>query len=296
MTRRFVVTGTEGQVVRCLIERGGLQDNIEIVRIGRPQLDLAALQTLEASIVATKPDAIISAAAYTAVDRAETDEENAFYVNAKAVGEIGRIGKLLNVPIVHLSTDYVFDGQKTAAYCEDDLVNPVSVYGRSKLEGERLLAASGADHVILRTAWVYSPFGRNFIKTMLQLAETREQIGVVADQTGNPTSALDIADAIIKVTNNLIEFNDANLRGIFHMCGTGETNWADFARQIFEISAGYGGPVANINSLTTAEYPTKAARPKNSCLECSKLGLAHKVVMPPWQTSTAVTVKRLISH
>lgn len=295
MTRRYVVTGLEGQVVRSLIERGALHDDIKIVPVGRPQLDLGKLGTIEAALVAARPYAIISSAAYTAVDQAETDEENAFAVNAAAVGEIGRVGKMLGVPVIHLSTDYVFDGEKVTAYLEDDLVNPVSAYGRSKLEGERLLAASGADHVILRTAWVYSPFGKNFLKTMLRVAETRDELSVVADQIGNPTSALDIADAILQVTNNLIASDARDLRGIFHMTGSGDASWADFAAEIFVVSSGAGGPTANVKPITTTAYPTPARRPKNSRLDCSRLTAKHGVTMPTWQGSTAYTVNRLLS-
>lgn len=294
MARRYVVTGLEGQVVRSLIERGALHDDITIVPVGRPALDLSNIETIEAALVAAEPDAIISSAAYTTVDQAETDQANAFAINAAAVGEIGRVAKVLGIPVVHLSTDYVFDGEKTSAYMEDDVVNPVSVYGRSKLEGERLLAASGVDHVILRTAWVYSPFGKNFLKTMLRLAETRAALDVVADQIGNPTSALDIADAVIKVTNNLVSSDSAGLRGVFHMTGTGDVSWAVFAMEIFAVSFRNGGPTARVDSITTAEYPTPARRPKNSRLDCSKLTARHGISLPAWQGSMADIVNRLL--
>lgn len=294
MAKRFVVTGLDGQVVRSLIERGALHTEIEVIPVGRPTLDLGSIETIEAALVAAKPAAIISSAAYTAVDQAETDEASAFTINAAAVGEIGRVAKVLGVPVVHLSTDYVFDGEKASAYLEDDPVNPVSVYGRSKLEGERLLDASGSDHVILRTAWVYSPFGKNFLKAMLRVAETRDELNVVADQIGNPTSALDIADAVIKVTNNLVASDTADLRGVFHMAGTGEASWAEFAAEIFAASSRNGGPAANVRSITTVEYPTPAHRPKNSRLDCSKLNAKHGVLMPAWQVSTASVVNRLL--
>ncbi|CAN7722163.1 dTDP-4-dehydrorhamnose reductase [Rhizobium sp. LjRoot98] len=295
MARRYVVTGLEGQVALSLIERGALLDDITIVPVGRPALDLGSIETIEAALVAAKPDAIISSAAYTSVDQAETDEANAFAINAAAVGEIGRVAKALGIPVIHLSTDYVFDGEKISAYLEDDAVNPVSVYGRSKLEGERLLATSGADHVILRTAWVYSPFGTNFLRTMLRVAETRDELNIVADQIGNPTSALDIANAVIKVSTNLVTSDFAGLRGVFHLTGRGEASWADFASEIFAVSSRNGGPTANVNPITTAEYPTPARRPKNSRLDCSKLAAEHSVTMPVWQVSTAAIINRLLS-
>jgi dTDP-4-dehydrorhamnose reductase len=295
IVRRYLVTGQEGQVVRSLLERASLHQDVEVLPMGRPALDLAQVDTIEGAIVGVKPNVIVSAAAYTAVDQAETDEANAFAVNASAVGEIGRVAKALGIPVVHLSTDYVFDGKKSSAYVETDPVNPLGVYGRSKLEGERLLAASGADQVILRTAWVFSPYGKNFLRTMLRVAETRDDLNVVADQIGNPTSALDIADAIFKVAGNLLASDDSRLRGVFHMTGTGDASWAEFASEIFSASGKGGGPTANVHPITTAEYPTPAKRPQNSRLNCSKLAAEHGVSMPDWRSSTSEVVRRLLS-
>jgi dTDP-4-dehydrorhamnose reductase len=295
MVRRYLVTGQEGQVVRSLVERASRHQDIEVLPLGRPALDLARIDTIEAAISGAKPDVIVSAAAYTAVDQAETDEANAFAINAAAVGEIGRVAKALGIPVVHLSTDYVFDGEKSSAYVETDPVNPLGVYGRSKLDGERLLAASGADHAILRTAWVFSPYGKNFLRTMLRVAETRDDLNVVADQIGNPTSALDIADAVFKVGDNLLASDDARLRGVFHMTGSGDASWAEFASEIFAVSGKNGGQTATVHPITTAEYPTPAKRPQNSRLNCGKLAAEHGVSMPDWQSSTSEVVRRLLS-
>lgn len=295
MVRRYLVTGQEGQVVRSLVERASRHQDIEVLPLGRPALDLARIDTIEAAILGAKPDVIVSAAAYTAVDQAETDEANAFAINAAAVGEIGRVAKALGIPVVHLSTDYVFDGEKSSAYVETDPVNPLGVYGRSKLDGERLLAASGADHAILRTAWVFSPYGKNFLRTMLRVAETRDDLNVVADQIGNPTSALDIADAVFKVGDNLLASDDARLRGVFHMTGSGDASWAEFASEIFAVSGKNGGQTATVHPITTAEYPTPAKRPQNSRLNCGKLAAEHGVSMPDWQSSTSEVVRRLLS-
>lgn len=296
MTRRYVVTGSQGQVARSLIEQAAPHPAIRIVPLGRPALDLENMESIEAALVAADPDAIISSAAYTAVDQAETEEAEAFVINATAVGEIGRVAKRLGIPVVHLSTDYVFDGEKPSAYLENDRVNPLSVYGRSKLEGEKLLTASGADHVILRTAWVYSPFGRNFLKTMLRLAETRDDLNVVADQLGNPTSALDIADAVIRVTDNLLASDAPGLRGVFHMTGAGDVSWAGFAAEIFASSRENGGPSAKVHPIPSVEYPTPARRPKNSRLDCSRLAAEHGVSMPAWKGSTSTIVRRLLAE
>lgn len=295
MARRYLVTGQDGQVVRSLVERATRYQDIEVLPLGRPALDLSQLDTIESAILGAKPHVIVSAAAYTAVDQAETDEAAAFAINAAAVGEIGRVAKALGISVVHLSTDYVFDGENASAYVETDTVNPLGVYGRSKLEGERLLAASGADHAILRTAWIYSPYGKNFLRTMLRLAETRDDLDVVADQIGNPTSALDIADAVFKVGNNLLASDNARLRGVFHMTGSGDASWADFASEIFAVSGKRNGPTANVHPIKTAEYPTPAKRPQNSRLHCSKLAANHGITMPDWQTSMSEVVPRLLT-
>ena len=203
----------------------------------------------------------------------------------------------MNVPVIHLSTDYVFDGTADRPYREDDPVSPLGAYGASKLLGEEAVAAEAENYAILRTAWVYSPFGKNFVKTMLRLAGEREELGVVADQYGSPTSALDIADGIIAVSRNLLERpDDRSLRGLFHMTGTGFTSWADFAAEIFSLSAKFGGPSAKVRPIASADYPTPAKRPANSRLDCTKLKEVHGVTLPPWRQSLEPCVKRLIEE
>lgn len=290
--KRMVVTGCEGQVVRSLLERGQ-GSAFEVVALGRPDLDLCEPDQIEAALRRTHPDVIVSAAAYTAVDRAETDEVAAHVANAVAPGRIAATAASLGVPIVHLSTDYVFDGTKTAPYVETDPAGPVGVYGRTKLAGERAVAVAAANHVILRTAWVYSPFGRNFLKTMLHLAISRDRIDVVDDQVGNPTSALEIADGILSISGNLLAGDASYLRGIFHMTGAGEASWADFATEIFAASAGCGGPSAEVGRIATSAYPTPARRPANSRLNCAKLDRAHGVRLGDWKQAAAETVERL---
>lgn len=293
--RRYLVTGTEGQVVRALVEIAAGRDDVEIVTLGRPDLDLADTTQVADKIKAMRPDIILSVAAYTAVDAAETDEATALAVNGTAVGEIGRAAAELGVPVVHLSTDYIFDGEKATPYVEEDPTGPVGAYGRTKLAGELALAAATPDHAILRTAWVYSPFGKNFVKTMLTLAQTRPGLNVVADQQGNPTCALDIARGTLTVAGNLLASKDPALRGIFHMTGAGETVWADFAKEIFRVSAQGGGPSATVAPIPTAAYPTPARRPKNSRLDCAKLKRVHGVALPDWRASTASVVHRLLA-
>jgi dTDP-4-dehydrorhamnose reductase len=291
---RIVVTGREGQVVRALVERGALAGH-HIVALGRPDLDLTAdRHTIVAAIEAARPEAIVSAAAYTAVDKAEAESDLAFAVNAAGAEAVATAAARLAVPLIHLSTDYVFDGTKPTAYDEGDATGPTGVYGASKLAGEQAVLAAHDNVAILRTAWVYSPFGANFVKTMLRLAGDRDELKVVGDQRGNPTSALDIADGAIAVVEKLAASRDPALRGIFHMSGGGEATWADFAEAIFAASAWADGPSARVTPITTADYPTPARRPANSRLSGDKLAAAYGVRLPDWRISLTDIVERLV--
>lgn len=290
---RIAVTGKQGQVVTALIERGQ-QAGVEIVAVGRPELDLADPASIRRVLAELKPDAIVSAAAYTAVDKAESEPELAFAVNAKGPQALAEIANELSVPVVHLSTDYVFPGDKNDIYLETDATGPASVYGQSKLAGEEAIAAATPNHAILRTAWVYSPFGANFVKTMLRLAETRDALNVVADQHGTPTSALDIADAVIVVAKRLATDSDPSLRGVFHLTGSGEATWADFAEEIFAGLQAKSGKAVSVGRITTDEYPTPAKRPANSRLSTEKLAKTYGIVLPDWKQSTKVVLDRLL--
>lgn len=292
---RIAVTGTEGQVVRSLMERG-LEAGFEIIPLGRPQCDLAEPASLEAAIAAAKPDIVVSAAAYTAVDKAESEPDLAHSINGLGAGAVSAAAAKVGVPVIHLSTDYVFDGAKIGAYTETDATGPVSVYGASKLEGERLVAAANPAHVILRTAWVYSPFGNNFVKTMLRLAETRDKLGVVSDQTGCPTSALDIADAIFEISRRLQTSTDPSLYGIFHLSGSGVATWADLAELIFEALAANGGKAVHVDHIATADYKTAATRPANSRLSGDKLSAVYGLTLPDWKVSAKAVVERLLEE
>lgn len=292
---RIVVTGVEGQVARALAERGDGRGH-DMVRLGRPALDLASGDgEVTAALVAARPDLIISAAAYTAVDKAETERELAFAVNASGAGAVARAARNLNVPLVHLSTDYVFSGDKDAPYVEGDATGPRTVYGASKLAGEQLVLEAHADSAILRTAWVFSPFGSNFVRTMLRLAAARDDIGVVGDQHGNPTSAFDIANAVLAIAANLAADRDPSLRGIFHMASSEEASWAEFAVAIFASSVKHGGPTAMVRPIATADYPTAAPRPRNSRLDCSLLERTHGVRLGAWRDPLDAVVARLVT-
>jgi dTDP-4-dehydrorhamnose reductase len=290
---RVVVTGREGQVVQSLIERG-TASGIEVVAIGQPELDLAgSADLIVAAVKSARPDVIVSAAAYTLVDRAEAEPELAFAVNEHGSRAVARAARELSVPIIHLSTDYVFDGTSGRPYTETDPTGPNGVYGASKLAGENAVLAEHGDSAVLRSAWVYSPFGSNFVKTMLRLAGDREEVSVVADQRGNPTSALDIADGVLAVAANLRTGADAAHRGLFHMTGAGEASWAEFAEAIFACSAASGGPAARVKHITTADYSTPAKRPANSRLNSDKLAHTHGVRLPDWRQSLKDVVTRL---
>lgn len=290
---KIVVTGREGQVARSLIEKVSQRPDLKMIALSRPDLDLTKPDTVYRAIEVIKPDLVVSAAAYTAVDLAEDEPELAFAVNATGAEAVAQAAKVCGVPVIHLSTDYVFAGDADEAYVETDVTGPRSVYGRSKLEGERLVGQANAHHIILRTAWVYSPFGKNFIKTMLKLAETRDALSVVSDQKGNPTSALDIADAIIRVADHLAAAPDFSAWGIYHLAGTGVTNWSGFARTIFSESAKLGGPTATVTDIATADYPTKATRPANSCLSSAKFREVFNWSAPHWQSSLRDVIARL---
>jgi dTDP-4-dehydrorhamnose reductase len=282
---RIAITGKQGQVVSSLINVGPIL-GVEILPLGRPELDLSIPGTVHHTLADTAPDLIVNAAAYTAVDQAEKESELAMAVNGKGAGAVADAASALHVPFIQLSTDYVFDGQKPAPYTEEDGVGPIGSYGASKLAGERAVMAATDNHVILRTAWVYSPFGKNFVRTMLSLAGARDEIRVVADQFGCPTYAPDIAIAVVTLARNLVNQPENNeLRGIFHLCGTGETNWAGFASAIFESLRAQGKKAPVVVPITTAEYPTPAHRPANSRLDCGKLARFHGVRLPPWRES-----------
>ncbi|WP_421418837.1 dTDP-4-dehydrorhamnose reductase [Agrobacterium tumefaciens] len=291
---RLAVTGKNGQVVSALHALAG--PGLEIVALGRPELDLARPDTVFKALREAKPDVVVSAAAYTTVDKAESEPDIAFAVNRDGAKAVARAANDIGVPVVHISTDYVFDGTKATAYVENDPTGPASVYGRSKLEGEQAVCESTDNYAVLRTAWVYSEYGSNFVKTMLRLSESRDEINVVADQFGCPTSANDIAIAIVSIAKRLATDPSAHLRGVFHMSGTGETNWAGFAKQIFEFSAENGGKSMIVNDITTAQYPTPARRPANSRLDCSKLEEVYGIRLPEWQTSTRAVMAALAQN
>ena len=296
MSLRIAVTGRQGQVARALAEAGSALD-VEIINLGRPQLDLTVPETVQPALTAFRPDIVVNAAAYTAVDQAEREPEQAGAVNAIGAGAVAAAADALGVPIIHLSTDYVFAGDKGAPYVEEDPVAPSSVYGASKLAGEKAVAAATHNRVILRTAWVYAPYGKNFVRTMLALAQTRDEIRVVADQHGCPTYAPDIALAIIGIARNILRNpSDCLLRGIFHLAGRDETSWAGFASAIFALLPAKGLRRPALTPIASADYPTPARRPANSRLNCAKLAHIYGIELPSWRVSLGICLGRLTSE
>jgi dTDP-4-dehydrorhamnose reductase len=289
---RLLVTGREGQVARSLLERRR-EAGVEVITLARPELDLAEPESVRRAIDAVEADVVVSAAAYTAVDQAEDEPALAHAVNAEGAGAVAAAAAARGLPVIHLSTDYVFSGAGDRPYAEADAPDPQGAYGRSKRAGERAVAAANPHHVILRTAWVYSPFGKNFVRTMLRLAAERDEIAVVSDQWGNPTSALDIADGIVHVARRLAADPAAAPFGLYHLAGTGATNWSGFAEAVMQASAAAGGPSARIRPIATADYPTKARRPLNSRLSTERLAAAYGWRAPEWRASLTDVVQRL---
>lgn len=279
MTLKILISGQQGQVSRELQARLGDLGRLHV--LGRDQLDLAHPERIAEQVRAIAPDLIINAAAHTAVDQAENEAELAFAINAKAPGIFAEEAARLGIPLIHYSTDYVFDGSKQGRYTEDDATNPLGVYGQSKLAGEQAIAAVGGQHLILRTSWVYSTHGRNFLLTMQRLLQEKPELRVVADQIGAPTWAGTIAAS----TRQLIErwqAGQAGAWGVYHLTAQGETSWFGFAQAIGEQLKAQGKPCANLVPIPSSEYPTPARRPLNSRLDCSRLQREWNVSQPDW--------------
>jgi dTDP-4-dehydrorhamnose reductase len=291
VTSTILVLGRNGQVARELAKLGA-PPGFELKFAGRETFDLLGQSNPGLLVAAAAPAAVINAAAYTAVDRAESEPEAAFRLNRDVPGGLARACASLDIPIVHFSTDYVFDGAKPSPYVEEDPIAPASVYGASKAEGERLVLEARGRSTILRTSWVYSAFGANFVKTMLRLAAERDEVSVVADQIGRPTWAEDCASGALRAMEALLD-RDSSVAGILHLSGAGDATWADFAEAIFEESAARGGPGACVRRISTADYPTAAKRPANSRLDCSRIIRVLGEPMRPWREGLAACLDEM---
>lgn len=292
MTRAILVTGGGGQLGTEL-QRCAWPDGYEVVAIDVDDLDLTDTAAIFTKVAEREWAAVINGAAYTAVDKAESDVVTAWAVNAMAPAAFGKACATANIPLVQVSTDYVFAGDKAGAWEVSDPVAPLGVYGASKLGGELAVRTSGARHTIVRTAWVVSAHGNNFVKTMLRVGAERDTLTVVDDQRGSPTSAADLAQALMTITLRLIEDAEAPT-GTFHFSNAGETSWAGFASEIFRQSAERGGAAANVTPITTDQYPTPAKRPANSLLSHDAIRAVYGISPRPWQNALSDILDELI--
>jgi dTDP-4-dehydrorhamnose reductase len=296
---RIMLTGQEGQLgfelARSLAPVG------HVFALDREACDLSEPASIRAAIAATAPDVVVNAAAYTAVDRAEFDAATAQAVNATALRVIGEEAARRGAFVVHYSTDYVFDGTKAAPYVEEDTPNPINLYGRTKLSGEQSLVASHADHLILRTSWVVGAHGANFAKTMLRLAAQRDQLRVVSDQRGAPTSAALLADVTAHLVRQLArEGTETFPGGIYHCTAAGETDWHEYAQCVVRAALAAGrklrvGP-EDVHAIPTSEYPTLARRPANSVLDTAKLRRTFGLVLPSWESGISHVLRQMFNH
>jgi len=287
---KLLVLGAGGQVGHELC-RLAWPAGHGVAAFDRAGLDIIQREKVFAAVARERPDIVVNAAAYTAVDRAESEPDAAWAGNCTGPANLAAACHDAAIPLIHLSTDYVFDGSKADPYREDDPVKPLGVYGRSKEAGDRAVRDTLPQHVILRTAWVYSAHGRNFVKTMLRLAGERPVLRVVADQIGSPTSAADIAAAIGAIVAQL---DAGNSRwGTYHFAGGGAVSWHGFAEAIFELAAPCRGPAPLVEAIATADYPTPARRPANSVLDCGRIGEAFGIVPRPWREALAEVIGEL---
>ncbi len=289
---KIVVTGANGQVGWELARLGGKH---ELLALDRAALDITDAPAVHAVLEETRPAVVINAAAYTAVDRAEQEPALAFAVNREGPRHLAAACRRLEIPLLHLSTDYVFDGAHSEPYREEDPVAPLGVYGRSKWEGEEAVRQTQAAHLILRVSWVFGEHGHNFVKTILRLASERDELRVVMDQQGRPTYAGDIARVLLVLAERIGAGKEEAWAGTYHYCGTPATTWHGFAQAIIELASAYEPlRVRTLIPITTAEYPTPARRPANSVLACDRFEARFGMMAHPWREGLAATVQALL--
>jgi dTDP-4-dehydrorhamnose reductase len=288
---KILVLGSKGQLGQCLNDQLAITEH-DVVYTSRGKIDIAEFEVTKTQILKISPDIVINATAYTAVDKAEEEHQVAERINHLAVANIASICKQLDCWLIHVSTDYVFDGNSEVPYKEDNPTNPQGVYGESKLKGEAAIEASGCKYLIIRTAWVYSEYGNNFLKTMLRLGADRDELSIVGDQIGCPTYAQDIAKSIVSILSCL-DLKDSS-SGIYHYCGDEPCSWYDFARAIFLEAEVQGLKTPSyVKSITTADYPTPAIRPAYSVLDCTKIESVFDVTRSNWRDGIKIVIDRL---
>lgn len=286
------VAGKSGQLARCLAAVASCCD-VRVVTAGRPEFDIQDGNSIDRIINDVAPQAVINAAAYTAVDKAESEPEHCYAINRDGAGQLAATAWRRGVPFIHVSTDYVFDGCQSSPYREDDDTAPLGAYGRSKQEGEAAVLAAHPEAIVVRTSWLYSSFASNFVTTMLKLGHARSVVRVVADQHGCPTSAHDLASALLDIARQVSQAAGADRAGVYHLAGTGQTTWCGLAAKVFANGKNRGWRVPVLEPITTAEYPTPARRPANSVLDCAKIKRSFGIELPPWSESVAACVNRL---
>ena len=293
---RVLVTGKNGQVGRCLMDQGDSY-GFNMFGMSSTELDITNIRNVDSVISQIKPDLVINAAAYTAVDKAETDMKAAYAVNETGPKLIAAICKKLDIPMFHISTDYVFDGKSKIPYKETDIVNPTSVYGRSKFMGELAVRNTLSKFIILRTSWVFSEYGANFVKTMLRLGSEREELSIVGDQYGGPTSAHSIAASLLQIAKQYEEQKVINW-GVYHFSSDQYCSWYEFAQEIFIAAARTNNSIKSpkLNQITTADYPTPAIRPKNSCLNIEKIKTIFGLDGCDWRAALMNTIPKIMEH
>lgn len=291
--QRILVTGRVGQLATGLAASLPARD-FEPILVGQPAFDFDHPDTIRAAFVAAQPDAVVNCAAWTAVDAAEDDETAAFRANALGPALLADLCARASIPLIQISTDYVYDGSKGAPYLESDLPAPLSAYGRTKLAGEWAALVGNPMTTVLRTAWVFAPTGKNFVRTMLAVGAKCPEVRVVADQYGHPTAAPDLADAIAAILARTRQTGwRADYRGVFHAVAQGSTTWHGFAEAIFAAARSRGGPSPVVHAIATADYPTKATRPMDVRLHTTKLSATFGVSLPPWGDGLARVIRLL---
>ena len=288
---KTLVTGSTGQLATALARAGGAGVTV----LGRPTFDFEQPDTLLDPVRRAAPGVVVNAAAYTAVDRAESEPEAAMRANRDGPAALARYCAEAGIPLIHVSTDYVFDGAKGAPYVEDDPTSPTGIYGASKLAGEQAVLALCPRAIVLRSSWIYAPYGRNFVLTMLNAAQKTDRLRVVADQRGCPSSAEDLAAAILGIASRLRDEWQPGWSGIYHAAGSGETTWHGLAEAVFEAAARHGRPRPVVEAIATADWPTPARRPADSRLDCGKLADIFGVRLPEWRPSVARTVDAVLA-
>ena len=287
----IMVTGGAGQLATAMEREGGAI----VRRIGRPAFDFDRPASIAEAVQAIQPAFVVNAAAWTAVDAAEADPEAAGRANRDGPAILAALCADAGIPLIHVSTDYVFDGNKGAPYTETDPTSPTGVYGATKLEGEQAVLAAWPRAIVLRTSWVYSATGKNFVRTMLGAAQKTDRLRVVADQQGCPTAARDLAVAILAIVARLCEGWEDRYSGVFHAAGTGSATWHGFAETLFQDAAKYGHPVPTVDPIATVDWPTPAKRPPDSRLDCTKLSQMFDVRLPEWRDGLSRTVAELLA-